>query len=89
VGLNVSTRPSLIFVATPKEFINRMELRWIGKHIPRSDAQWIGNLLAQLSSAQIHDAFRAAGYSAEQIDSFNAVVEQRIAELNKTVASHP
>ena len=89
VDFNVPTRPSLIFVATPKEFMDRMDMRWIGKHIPRSDAQWIGNLLAQLSPSQIRDAFRAAGYSPEQIDGFSAVVVKRIAELNNAVASHP
>jgi hypothetical protein len=57
------------------------------QRIPRSDAQWIGNLLAQLSPSQIRDAFRAAGYSAEQIDGFSSVVEQRIAELNQAVVS--
>ena len=50
-------------LSTPKEFISRMDMRWIGKHIPRSDARWIGGLLAQLSPEQIRDAFRAAGYS--------------------------
>ncbi len=89
VDFNVPTRPSLIFIATPKEFMDRMDMRWIGKHIPRSDAQWIGSLLAQLSSSQIRDAFRAAGYSREETDGFSAVVEKRIAELNNAVASHP
>lgn len=81
VDFNVPTRPALIYLATPKEFFNRMDMRWIGKHIPRSDAQWIGGLLAQLSPDQIRDAFRAAGYSPEQIDAYAAVVEARIAKL--------
>jgi hypothetical protein len=59
-----------------------MNLRWIGKHIPRSDAKWIGGLLAQLSPNQIRDTFRAAGYSPELVEGFSAVVEERIAELN-------
>ena len=83
MDFNVPTRPALIYVFTPKEFISRMDLRWIGKHIPRSDAKWIGGLLAQLSPDQIRDAFRAAGYSPEQVEGFSAVVEERIAELNK------
>ena len=80
VDFNVPTRPSLIYLFTPKEFVDRMDLRWIGKHIPRSDAKWIGGLLAQLSPGQIRDAFRAAGYSPDQVDGFSRVVEQRIVE---------
>ncbi len=83
VDFTVPTRPALIYVFTPKEFISRLELRWIGKRIPRSDAKWIGGLLAQLSPEQIRDAFRAAGYSPEQVQGFAVVVEERIAELNK------
>ena len=83
VDFNVPSRPALIYVVTPKEFISRMDMRWIGKHIPRSDAKWIGGLLAQLSPNQIRDAFRSAGYSPEQVEGFAAVVEGRIAELEK------
>ncbi len=82
VDFTVPARPALIYVFTPKEFISRMDLRWIGKRVPRSDAKWIGGLLAQLSPNQIRDAFRAAGYSPEQVEGFAAVVEERIAALN-------
>jgi hypothetical protein len=58
-------------------------MRWIGRHIPRSDAEWIAGLLAQLSSDQIRDAFRAAGYTPDQVNAFATVVEERIAELKK------
>lgn len=64
-----------------RSFITRLRLRWIGKHVPRSDAKWIGGLLARLKPAQIEDAFRAAGYSQNDIDAFSAVVEKRIAQL--------
>lgn len=83
VDLNVPTRPALIYLATPKEFFSRMGMRWIGQHIPRDDARWIGGLLAQLSDDQIRDAFRAAGYSAKQVDVWAKVVEGRIAELQR------
>ena len=55
---------------------------WVGKHIPRSDAKWIGSLLAQLSPDQIHDAFRAAGYSRDEIEAYSQAVLSRIRELN-------
>jgi hypothetical protein len=83
VDFNVPTRPSLIYIFSLPEFISRIRLRWIGKRIPRSDARWVGQLLAQLSSDQIRDAFRAAGYSPDQVEGFTKVVEARIGELNE------
>jgi hypothetical protein len=83
VDFNVPTRPALIFFFSLPEFISRLQLRWIGKRIPRADARWVGQLLAQLSPAQIRDAFRAAGYTPDQVEGFARVVEARIAMLNK------
>ncbi len=74
--------PSSLYVFHPKEFFSRIRLRWIGKHIPRADAKWMGQLLARLSTSQIHDAFRAAGYSQSEIDGFTKVLEHRISELS-------
>jgi hypothetical protein len=83
VDFNTPTRPALIFFFNLPEFISRLQLRWIGKRIPRADARWVGQLLAQLSPAQIRDAFRAAGYTPDQVEGFASVVEARIAMLNK------
>ena len=55
---------------------------WYFKHIPRADAKWIGGWLAQLSDAQIADAFRAAGFTQEEIDGFTRKVREKINELN-------
>jgi hypothetical protein len=52
------------------------------KDITVAQAKWLGNILGQLSDAQIKDAFRAANYSPEQIDALSAVVKERIAQLN-------
>ncbi len=54
---------------------------WYFKHIPRAHAKWIGGYLAQLSDAQISDAFRAGGFSAEEIDGFTRKVREKINEL--------
>lgn len=83
VDFSVPASMDLTGVFTPHDFISRLRLRWIGKHIPRSDARWIGGLLAQLQPAQIEDAFRAAGYSQNDIEAFAGVVEKRIAELKR------
>ena len=40
-------------------------------------------LLAELSPQQIRDAFRAAGYSAEETEEFAGVLEERIGESTK------
>lgn len=76
-------RPALVVLVNPHEFFGRLGLRWIGRDIPRMDARWIGGLLAKLSDQQIRDAFRAAGYSPQQVDGFASVVKSRIADLNR------
>jgi hypothetical protein len=43
----------------------------------------MGQILAQLSPGQIRDAFRAAGYSSQEIEGFASVIQNRIAQLNK------
>ncbi|HXE08853.1 MAG TPA: hypothetical protein VN612_13215 [Acidobacteriaceae bacterium] len=65
-----------------KQYIRRQNMLWIGRHIPRQDARWIGSLLVQLSHQQIEDAFRAGGYSPNQVQGFTRVVEGRIRQLN-------
>jgi hypothetical protein len=76
-------RPEAIIAVNPKEFRSRVDLEWIGRHIPRADAKWIGSELAKLSPQQIRDAFRAGGYSPEEVEGFARVVESRIAQLNQ------
>lgn len=84
VDLNFPKRPPLASLLEFEWtfFFHQMRIRWIGKHIPRADAKWMGSLLAQLSPAQISDAFRAAGYSPEEINAYTEAVVSRIRELN-------
>jgi hypothetical protein len=83
VDFNFPTHPPLLYVFNLPFFIGKVRTRWIGKHIPREDVRWIGSLLSQLSAEQIHDAFRAAGYSPSQTDAYADAVARRIAELAK------
>ena len=46
-------------------------------------AKWISGILSQLSEQQIRDAFRAANYSPEEIESLTRTVMARIGELAK------
>ncbi len=78
VDFSTPARPGMILLFNPKDYFSRVHLEWIGHHIPRADARWAGELLARLSDAQIRDAFRASGFSPEEIDGFTAVVETRI-----------
>jgi len=76
-------RPSFLFLFTPREYAHKLQIRWVGRHIPRADAKWVGQLLTQLSPQQIRDAFRSAGYSAKEVEDFAKVVESRISQLQE------
>jgi|KBSMisStandDraft_5_1062788.scaffolds.fasta_scaffold29378_4 hypothetical protein len=82
VDFNFPTHPPFLYIFNLPFFVGKLRTRWIGRHIPRSDVRWIGTLLGQLSTAQIHDAFRAAGYSASQADFFADALEERIAQIS-------
>ena len=84
VDLNFPKCPSLTEIFPELEwafYFRQVRMRWVGKHIPRADAKWIGSLLAQLSRDQIRAAFRAAGYSEQDIDAYSDAVLSRIEEL--------
>jgi hypothetical protein len=81
VSFACPARPTFEYLVGPREYWGRVRLEWIGKNVPRADAKWMGGLLSRLSSRQIHDAFRAAGYSGQDLDGFSEVLEQRIAAL--------
>lgn len=83
VDFNVPSRPKFVHAVNPKEFFMRVRLEWIGRHIPRDDVRWIGQLLSELSRDQIRQAFQAAGYSTDEVEGFTDVVEKRIGELKQ------
>ena len=82
VDFNDPKKPPLFLLLNLPEFILQMQMHWVCTHIPQSDARWIGLLLAKLSPGQISDAFRAAGYTPDEVASYTKVIEGRIAELN-------
>ena len=83
VDFATPSRPSIMYAGKLRSYLQRRRLTWIGKHIPRADAKWMGEMLARLSPGQIHDAFRAGGYTPEQIEAFSQVLQERIAELTE------
>lgn len=82
VDFNVPARPTLLLSFRLNIFY-RLRMTWIGHHIPREDARWMGRILGRLSPKQIRDAFRAAAYDAGTVEAFARVVEDRIAQLNE------
>jgi len=83
VDFDFPRRPPWIHIVDPPHYFHQVHMRWVGNRIPRADAKWVGSLLAQLSSDQILDAFRAGGYPPGQAAAFAKVVQSRIAELNQ------
>jgi hypothetical protein len=83
IELHFPTLPFPLYFFDLPFYWQQFRAGWVGAHIPRQDAKWIGSLLAQLSPDQIRDAFRAGGYSPEQANAFAEVVISRIQELNR------
>jgi hypothetical protein len=86
IDLNFPKRPPLAELFPEFEwgfFFHQLNIRWVGRHIPRKDAEWIASLLSQLSSNQIADAFRAAGYSPDEVQAYTQSVVSRIGELQQ------
>jgi hypothetical protein len=82
VSFATPARPALVVLLNPFDYLYRMHLRWVGRTIPRSDAKWMGSMLARLSPNQLCDAFRAAGYSEQEVEGFARIIKTRIDVLN-------
>ncbi len=83
VDFHTPTRPEWFFLFTPREYWHKLQLCWIAKRIPRQHVRWMGDQLARLSPQQIRDAFRAAGYSEDEVEGFASEVERRVAQLER------
>jgi hypothetical protein len=81
VDFNFPTHPPLLYIFNLPMFWNYAHIRWVGHHIPRNDVKWIGSLLSQLTPQQIRDAFRAAGYTPEQVEAYSTALQTRIDSL--------
>jgi hypothetical protein len=83
VDFNVPSAPTATYYINFAEMGKRLSLLWIGHHIPRTHARWMGQQLARLSPQQIRDAFRAGGYSPQDVEQLSKTLERRIDELVK------
>lgn len=71
----------LLTIFHPKYFFGQRKASNAMSKVPASDAAWIGKRLAQLSDAQLHDSFRAAGYDQATREAYVRTLRRRIDEL--------
>jgi hypothetical protein len=82
VDFVMHSRPPLLAAINIPNYEKRTQMQNVTKHIPRADAKWLGERLAQLREEQIRDCFRAGGYTQEEIEGYSTVIQNRIAALN-------
>jgi len=75
------SRPHFLAVVDVANYRERTKMEQITKGIPRADVQWLARRLSQLTSAQILDGFRAAGFDAADLETLSRVMQRRISAL--------
>jgi hypothetical protein len=75
------SRPFLLSAVNLPNYRDRTRMEQVTRHIPRADAKWLGRRLSRLSGAQIRDAFRAGGYTHDEVEVYTRAMRARIAEL--------
>ena len=83
VDLGMHSRPFVLSIFNFRNYRFRTRMESVVKHIPIADARWIGDRLGRLSTQQIRDCFRAAGFSSADVDAYAQVVTQRITALKQ------
>jgi hypothetical protein len=83
VDFEMHSRPFFLTIVNVPNYRERTKMEEVTKHIPRSDAKWLGTLLGRLSEEQVRDCFRSSGYTVEEVQSYTDEVRKRIAELNE------
>jgi hypothetical protein len=75
------SRPFFTGIFEATNYRERTKMEEITKHIPRADAQWLGQRLSRLTDEQIRDAFRASGFDTADVEQLTQTVRQRITAL--------
>jgi len=83
VDFVMHSRPFALSIVNFPYYRSRTRMEGVVKGIPIAHARWIGNQLGRMSTGQIHDSFRTAGFSPAEVDGYSRVVMQRIAALKK------
>jgi len=74
-------RCSPLMIVIIPYYVRCRAIERIVEDVPRADAQQTGALLGLLSARQIADAFRAAGYTTNDVVLYRTTVQKRIAAL--------
>ena len=82
VDFVLHSRPFFLSAVNVPNYRDRTRMEQVTKHIPRADAEWLGRRLSRLSGEQIRDAFRAGGYTKEEVELYTRSMRKRIAELS-------
>jgi hypothetical protein len=83
VDFVMHSRPFFLTIFNVPNYRFRTRMESVTRNIPIADARWLGNLLGQLSSAQIGDCFRSGGFSPAEVEGYTKTVMQRIDALKK------
>jgi len=83
VDFVMHSRPFFLSIFDFRSYRERTKMESVVKHIPIADARWIGNQLGKLSTEQIRDSFRAAGFTPAEVAGYTKAVRQRIEALKK------
>jgi hypothetical protein len=83
VDLVMNTRPPLLYAVALPYFYKRSRMETVTEDIPFAHARWLGGWLAKLSTAQISDAFRGAGYTPSEMTAYTRKIQERIRQLNQ------
>lgn len=83
VDLVLRNRPPLLYAVAIPYYYKRTRMEDVAEDIPRAHARWTGTWLARLSTEQIADAFRAAGYTPREVAAYTKKIRERIGLLNE------
>jgi len=86
VEFDFDTRPrgfGHLSVLHPTYYRGEVKKEAAMRGIPVEHARWIGSLLSRLSDAQLHDAFRAAGYHEAAAQGYVRALRERINQLTR------
>jgi hypothetical protein len=81
VDFVLHSRPFFLSAIAITNYLERSKMEQITRDIPRADARWLGQRLSKLTGRQIRDAFRAAGYGADDVAILAKAIQKRIAAL--------
>jgi len=83
VDFVMNTRPPLVYAVAVSYYSKRSRMENVTEDIPLANARWMGRLLSGLSLEQIRDAFRAAGYTPDETNTYARKIRERIQQLNR------